>query len=233
MAILEECFEEEAMEIYGDVMGLVLAVFEPLPRASLKELQIMGFQDHSRNRNEEGRDTIDGVVCFLGSLFAGVDRLDTPVRPVHTSIRDFLLDETRSGKFAVNISRGHTTLAWGSVQLLLRDLHFNMCHLESSNVRNSEVKDMESRIATGITRELQYASLFWDEHLCQVKADHSLLTLVKQFWYKSSLFWLEALSVLQRINVVARAIKHVREYTQLNDKVWKFLALGTCVNILI
>jgi hypothetical protein len=223
MAILEECFDQEVMEIYHDVMELVLAVFEPLSRTSLKELQMMGFKSHSRNRCG-GSNAIDAVVCFLGSLFAGVDRLDTPVKPVHTSIRDFLTDETRSGKFAVNISHGHTTLVWGSLQLMRKELHFNMCHLESSYERNSEVKDMEARIAMAIPLGLQYACLFWDEHLCQIKADNRILAFLKEFWYKSSLFWLEVLSVLQRINEVSRAIENVRKFIEMYDKVWKIVS---------
>ncbi|KAF9064517.1 hypothetical protein BDP27DRAFT_1333503, partial [Rhodocollybia butyracea] len=222
MIILEECFDDEAMERYQDVMGLVLSVFEPLSRTSLKRIQIMCPQHQSRNRDGERRDTtIDAVVCFLGSLFAGVDMLDTPVRPVHTSIRDFLLDEGQSGKFAINTSQGHTTLVWGSLHLMIKDLHFNMCNLKSSYVFNSEVRDMKEMIAKGIPLELEYASCFWDEHLSQIEVDKSVVTLLEEFWYRSSLFWLEVLSVLQRIHVVSRAIENVRKFIGSGDKVCK------------
>ncbi|KAF9068803.1 hypothetical protein BDP27DRAFT_1363869 [Rhodocollybia butyracea] len=218
MSILAECFDQEAMERYHSVMAIILAVFEPLSRTSLKKIQIIGFPEES--------DTIDAVVCFLGSLFTGVESLDTPISPVHTSIRDFLVDETRSRKFAVNIGQGHTMLVWGSLQLMMKNLHFNMCALENSYVFNSDVKDMNARIAKTIPQELQYACLFWDEHLCQSAATEDLLILVEKFWYKSSLFWLEVMSIFQTIHVVSRAIENVRKVKiEVPDKVSDCLML--------
>ncbi|KAF9024801.1 hypothetical protein BDP27DRAFT_1438081 [Rhodocollybia butyracea] len=57
MTILEESFDQEAMERYREVMGLVLAAFEPLPRTSLKKLQIMGSHHHGIIRHREEKDT--------------------------------------------------------------------------------------------------------------------------------------------------------------------------------
>jgi hypothetical protein len=225
LTILEECFNQDAMERYRDVMSLVLAVFEPLPRTVLRKLQIRGSQDGNVSRGGKAGDTIDAVICFLGPLFAGVDTWDTPVRPVHTSIQDFLLDEARSGKFAVNVSQGHTTLVWASLQLMIQELHFNMCELESSHVLNSEVKDLKARIAKGIPKELEYVTCFWDEHLCQIEANDSVLTLVKKFWYKSSLFWIEVLSVFQRLHVVSRAVENIRKFIGVGNQVCNHLLI--------
>ncbi|KAF9018769.1 hypothetical protein BDP27DRAFT_1251054, partial [Rhodocollybia butyracea] len=160
-SILTECFDcqnREAMKAYKNVMALVLAMFEPLTKSSLKNFELRGRQDHSITANEGG--TVNAVLNFLGSLFTGVDEPNIPIKPVHTSIRDFLLDETRSGVFVVNIVQGHTTLARGSLEVMMMKLHFNMCSLESSYVFNSQVMDMKNKLAQGIHHEVEYASCF-------------------------------------------------------------------------
>ncbi|KAE9400478.1 WD40 repeat-like protein [Gymnopus androsaceus JB14] len=221
MTILEECFDwriQEVMEGYKNVMAIILAAFEPLTRTSLKKLQLMGCKHCNMELNGEEMETVVAVICYLGSLFTGVDYLDTPIKPVHTSIHDFLLDETRSRMFAVNIAQGHNILAWGSLQLMINDLHFNMCDLESSYVFNSQVRDLKAKIAKGIPHQIEYASCFWDQHLYQIQSTNSLLLLLEEFWFRSSIFWLEVLSLLQKVHVVSRAIENVRKWIQVADE---------------
>ncbi|KAJ3746062.1 hypothetical protein DFH05DRAFT_1442776 [Lentinula detonsa] len=151
--------DEDAMTGYRSIMSQVLAAFEPLSQATLQRLQI-----------EDDGDTVSSVLSFLGSLFTGISNSDnTQVRPVHTSVLDFLLDEKRSKGFRVDLRQGHELLAKGSFHVMFRVLHFNMGNLESSYVMNSEIKDLETKLSNTLTPEIIYACCWWDLHLQNMK----------------------------------------------------------------
>jgi hypothetical protein len=46
------------------------------------------------------------------------------------------------------------------------ELRFNICELESSHIRNRDVTDLSTRIATFIPFRLSYSCRFWAAHLC-------------------------------------------------------------------
>ncbi|KAE9392927.1 hypothetical protein BT96DRAFT_257188 [Gymnopus androsaceus JB14] len=98
--ILESLFnfsDEEIMNEYRKAVSQVLATSIPLSQASLTSLKLAHGQQISEEEEEE-----DVVIRYLGSLFIGADRPDIPVLPVHTSIRDFLLDGKRSEEYGIN-----------------------------------------------------------------------------------------------------------------------------------
>ena len=74
---------DDTRERFPTVMAIVLALKEPLPLASLSALL--------------GKDlNIRAIIKPMGSLLDGVLDERKPIRPLHTSFRDFLLDNTRS-----------------------------------------------------------------------------------------------------------------------------------------
>ncbi|KAF8552958.1 hypothetical protein OG21DRAFT_1498054 [Imleria badia] len=87
-SVLGQLFTTEAdQELFQTVMATVLSVKEPLTLASLCAL----------NRDRE----TPYIMKSLASLVSGVLDEDRPIRLLHTSFRDFLLDEARSGVFYV------------------------------------------------------------------------------------------------------------------------------------
>ncbi|KAE9383619.1 hypothetical protein BT96DRAFT_1031614, partial [Gymnopus androsaceus JB14] len=207
--ILESIFDasdEDIMNEYRKAVSQFLATSIPLSRDSLTSLKVAHDQQSGEEEGEE-----DVVIRYLGSLFIGADRSDIPVWPVHTSIRDFLLDGKRSKEYtiAMDLVEGHTILAVGSLKIMIEKLHFNMCNLKSSYVRNA---DLPSDIVKVITPELSYACCFWDLHLKELEPDRSLMNLMKEFLDGFSLYWMEVLSILNRVNVIFRSMEHVKEW---------------------
>ncbi|KAJ7208639.1 WD40 repeat-like protein, partial [Mycena pura] len=127
-------------------------------------------------------------------------------RTLHASFADYLVSSKRSGTqpWFVNAALGHRYLAQGCLEVLQKELQFNICNLESSYVLNSEVKDLETRIQQFISPELSYASRFWTSHLDGVEIAEqtdSILVAVKNCFPGHFLYWLEVLSLLGYVNI--------------------------------
>jgi hypothetical protein len=102
------------------------------------------------------------ILHHLDSLLSNVTSSDQirPIVPLHTSFRDFLTNKT-SDVFYVNLGDAHHQLAHSYLGLMLDDLKFNICKLESSYLANSNVSDLDSRITEHIPPALPYACVLW------------------------------------------------------------------------
>ncbi|KIK56926.1 hypothetical protein GYMLUDRAFT_173660, partial [Collybiopsis luxurians FD-317 M1] len=211
-SILGEIFKVEnvnGMNEYRKVMAQILAASEPLSRAALKNLQIAY---HRYMGEDEGEQGVDAVIPWLGSLLTGVTEHNAPIQPVHTSIRDFLLDTERSGVYAIEVADGHRIMAVGSIMLMMEQLHFNMCDLPSSHVRNSEIQNLGDLVRSGISLELSYACCYWDYHLTRIPCDDQIMTHITKFAVEYSLYWMEVLSILNKVKIIIRSMKNMLEW---------------------
>ncbi|KAJ3720294.1 WD40-repeat-containing domain protein [Lentinula guzmanii] len=197
-SILEDAFDiqdTDVMAVYRSIMSQVLAAFEPLSQAGLQSLQ-PGSDENA----------VTCVLSFLGSLFTGISKSENAqVRPVHTSVLDFLLDKQRSKQFGVDLGQGHQLLADGAFHVMFRDLHFNMGNLESSYMLNSEIEDLEIKLSKGIKPELIYACSYWDLHIQNIEPSDSWLQQLEIFFFNYSLYWMEVLGLMKRIHIASRA----------------------------
>ena len=184
-AIFERDFTVDVARCrFRDLMAIILSLHEPLSLASLDTL----FHDSLEVRE---------IVKPLGSLLDGVFSEEKPIRPLHTSFRDFLLDKKRSLTFHVPIlprhflSIGHALLA--RMQCMLK---FNMCDLSDSRLRNSEVPGLALRVNQAISPCLSYSCRYWMSHLRQAECTQELLDEVTTFFKKFFPYWIEAISLL-------------------------------------
>ncbi|KAN0081238.1 Quinonprotein alcohol dehydrogenase-like superfamily [Tylopilus felleus] len=174
---------DQSRERFRTMMAIVLVLKEPLSLSSLSSL--FG-----------GDLNILAIIKPMGSLLDGVLDEEKPIRPLHTSFRDFLLDKTRSSIFHVHIlpqhslRLGRTLLA--SMQKMLR---FNICDLKDSRVRNPAIPDLPSRVTKAIPPHLAYSCQYWMHHL-QDTYTPDLLNEVTLFFKAFLPFWLEAISFL-------------------------------------
>ena len=124
--ILQQLFTlKSARHQFRDVMAVVLALKEPLPLSSLSTL----FDDFLN---------IQDIIPVLVSLLDGVLDEQKPIRPLHTSFRDFLLDETRSSTFYIDmIPQDSLFLGCALLSCMTNMLRFNICDLGDSREFNS------------------------------------------------------------------------------------------------
>ncbi len=199
--------DQEARLLFRTVVGQLITAFEPLTIHSLTTLRQYAPYDDG----DDDDDDCDAVVTLLrrlGSLLTNVNSSDEslPIVPLHTSFRDFLTNERKSGDFCVGLRDSHRQLAHSCLGLLLNDLKFNICNLESSYLANKDVKDLRSRVDKHIPPALLYACRFWDDHLEHTDFEIDLFVQIRTVFEKKFLFWLEALSVTSNVGLASPAL---------------------------
>ncbi len=219
--VLEGYFvDQEARLLFRTVVGQLLAAIEPLTIRSLTTLQ-----QYAPNGDGDDRDAIVTLLRRLGSLLTNVNSSNEslPVVPLHTSFHDFLTNKGKSGDFCVGLCDSHCQLAHSCLGLLLKDLKFNVCNLESSYLANKDVEDLNSRIDKHIPPALLYACRFWNDHLEYFDFETDLFGKLRTFFERILLFWLEVLSLISDLGLASAAC--------LALNVW--LASGQGVSIMI
>ena len=169
---------------FREVMAIVLALKEPL---SLTSLSALFGQDLK----------IGAIIKPMGSLLEGVLDEEKPIRPLHTSFRDFLLDEHRNSSFYIDILPRHSLfLGHALLSCMQKMLKFNICDLKDSRLWNIEVTDLMSRVTKAIPPYLAYSCQYWMDHMQHAECSAKFLDEVTSFFKNFFPFWLEAISLL-------------------------------------
>jgi hypothetical protein len=219
--ILEGYFEDqEARNIFRSVVGQLITSIEPLTIRSLITLRQHAFHDGDSDA------AVIGILCRLGSLLSNVNSSDKnlSIIPLHTSFRDFLINQDKSGDFCVSVHDSHHQLAHSCLNLLLDSLDglkFNICKLETSYLANDDVEDLNTRIDQYIPPALLYACRFWDDHLKHTDFESYLFGKVETLFKEKFLFWLETLSLTRNIGLARSA------FTTLN--IWLSSSQGVSI----
>src|SRR6266702_4212548 len=212
---LDELYEEVlkgyfrhqgAQRLFRSVVGQLIAAFEPLSTRSLIALrQRVSIGDNS------DPESISRMFRRLSSLLSNVNSSDQtlPVVPLHTSFLDFLTNEEKSGDFYVDLRHSHGHLAHSCLGLVLHELKFNICNLESSYLANKDIGDLHSRIDKHISPALLYACRFWGDHLEYIDFETDLFGKLRTFFEKKFLFWLEALSLTSNVGLASAALSNL------------------------
>jgi NACHT domain len=207
--VLEAYFKgQEARVLFRSVVGQLITSIEPLTIHSLITLR-----QHA-SYNEDSDAVVIGTLSGLGSLLSHVNSSDKtlPIIPLHTSFRDFLINQDKSGDFHVGIRDAHDQLAHSCLNLLLdpiKGLKFNICKLETSYLANDDVEDLNTRVDQHISPALLYACRFWDDHLKQIHFTISVFRNVETLFKEKFLFWLEALSLTRNIGLAPSAFANL------------------------
>ncbi len=206
---LDELYEEVlkgyfrhqgARHLFRFVMGQLITAFEPLSILSL-----IALLQHAADDSDP--ESVLRMLRRLSSLLSNVNSSDQnlPIVPLHTSFRDFLTNKEKSGDFYVDLRHSHRYLTHSCLGLVLHELRFNICNLESSYLANNDVQDLKSRIAEHISPALLYACRFWDDHLKHLNFETDLFRKLRTFFQEKFLFWLEALSLTSNVDLASAA----------------------------
>ena len=179
--------EKEKLSVeFQNIVGSIVVLETPLSVISLAALLDLPKED---------------IRCRLDSLHSVLsiptdERL--PVRLLHLSFRDFLLDSPTREKspFRVDGSEAHKKLATKCLQLMCtsKGLKQNMCNLSSPGSFRS---DIDKQLLDGaLPAELRYACRYWAYHLQQSKWYICDEDQVHEFLQEYVLYWLEAMSLI-------------------------------------
>ncbi|OCK75650.1 HET-domain-containing protein [Lepidopterella palustris CBS 459.81] len=197
--------KDESCRILRQVLGSVIVLFATLSIHSLSRLVCVSKED------------IYQTVEDLHSILNVPKDQTQPLRLLHPSFRDFLLDKDRCKdlNFWVDKKQAHQTLADGCIRLMSTSLKQNICGLSASGVLATDVQS--SRVGQCLPAELQYACLYWIQHLQQSCAQLRDNDQVHQFLQEHLLHWLEALGWMGRVSEGIHAIASLDSVTVSND----------------
>jgi hypothetical protein len=98
----------------------------------------------------------------------------------------------------------------------MKGLQFNICHLETSHLRNSDIHDLMDRTTKTISPHLAYSCQFFAAHLEATAFDDVIFGELKEFMYKRLLYWLEVLSLMKHVNLASWALSAVCQWVKVS-----------------
>ena len=147
---------------------------------------------------------VEKTLQSLSSVLAYSESADIPIRLLHPSFRDFLLDDQRCNdlRFSIVAHSAHMELAVSCIEMMSNCLKQDICSLKLPGVLNNEMD--RDNLRRFLPQELRYACRYWIDHLSQsnVALDDGKSPLhdrVHTFLKEHFLHWLEALSLMGNI----------------------------------
>jgi len=132
----------------------------------------------------------------------------------HSSCRDFLRG---THEFTANVVEAQQELARSTLDIVQRELKFNICKLSTSYRLNSQAPELkDDKIGDYIPPHLSYACRYWVPHRVEVPQvnllSEELYEDVDKFIQKKGIFWVEALSLLAAIGIAERQMRQLAQW---------------------
>lgn len=200
--------QEEILEDFRTIVGPIILAADPLSVASLASL--LGIEQ--KNINEE-----INILTRLHSVLYIPKKLDDPVRLLHLSFRDFLIDKDREdrGGFWIDEGKTHRSLAEYCLRRLNEHgvLKSDICDVTRPGTRR--IERTPQQIATKIMPDVAYACSYWPWHIINSGEQLCDNSQVYHFLQQHFLHWLEALSWLSRLSSAVTYISELLSIAQV------------------
>jgi hypothetical protein len=195
--IHEEDLEEDKEDTYSilkQVLGTIVLLYSPLSAKSLSELLSLPI------------GAIEGGLADLHAILDIPKDTSRALRLHHPSFRDFLLNKDRCSdpNFWVDKKQAHQAVADSCIQLMSNSLKQDVCGQKAPGLFVANVESC--RIEQCLPLEVQYACLYWIQHLQKSGAQLYDNDQVHQFLQVHLLHWLEALGWMGKTSEGIQAI---------------------------
>ncbi|KAL4895858.1 hypothetical protein BDV59DRAFT_211379, partial [Aspergillus ambiguus] len=198
-SVINGATDEEIKLICGSfkkIIGSIVVLFEPLSKTALSHFLTL---DES-----ELDDTFNGLYSVLS---INEDQKGT-VKLLHLSFRDFLLDQQRCSdiNFWICQKTAHYRVFKACIDTLSYKLQENFYGLLNPSAGPADVDRSQAPF------HLQYAGLYWVDHLQHSASDPGDNGEVHNFLKTHFLNWIEFLSASHRMHEAASALMSLTEY---------------------
>ena len=189
---------------FKDYVGTIVLLHDPLPCDAVAEL--IGVEI----------DEVTATLSNLHSLLA--PSVDNRIfRIHHKSLPDFITDPGRckdSPEYWIDRKAHHLRMAERCLRVMDIGLRMNLCNLEPNEWHKSRAKILH-RIQHGVSHCLAYACTYWAPHMeaalrDETRVDSEVLSLLGRFASRHLLTWLEALSIVGRMDTAYSSLDIVR-----------------------
>jgi hypothetical protein len=178
--------KEDLYQLMRRILGSIVVLLSPLSAASLARLL------------HTPREDVDLTLEDLHAILDIPKQRSRPIRLHHPSFRDFLLSKDRPGDahFWVDEKQAHGVLTEYCIRLMSATLKRDISGMTAPGVFTT---DLESgRVEQFLPPEVQYACLYWVQHLQRSGAHLYDNNQVHQFLREHLLHWFEALGWMQK-----------------------------------
>ncbi|KAF9560736.1 WD40 repeat-like protein [Agrocybe pediades] len=186
--------EEGELKITSLVLRTVICAIEPMTTSTMSKILGIPHED------------VTGTLSRLQSVLHVQEGPSGLVSILHASFPDFLCNEARSRDFYCNIVEHNAKLAHSCFDVMCKELHFNICDLESSYDFDEVVPDLDQKIKVNISAALLYACRYWNSHLVHCDLTSSIHYRLVEFLKFRFLFWLEVLNLTKSISMCSKML---------------------------
>ncbi|KAL8911316.1 MAG: hypothetical protein Q9171_003481 [Xanthocarpia ochracea] len=194
----------ETCDRFKQVVGSIVTLFDEFSICGLAGL--LGVSDKR----------VEQSLCRLHSVLNIPKDVESSIRLLHPSFRDYLLDKKRSdARFCVDRGLKHEDLAKHCLRVMSTGLKRNMGHLTTPGSPPHDAK--REHLNTQLPKHVQYACQYWVDHLKDIKADsgtkHSFPNDgdIQSFFQKDFLHWLEAMSLMAKMSQAVLLITRLED----------------------
>jgi len=198
--------KESLARQFREIIGSIVILADPLPLSSLASLLDFSKED------------VESQLDHLYSVLSIPSDRDYPVRLLHLSFRDFLLDsEKRENWFWVDGTKTHEVIAAKCIERMSRQngLRENMCGLEFPGMLRSEID--KKTLHDCLSPDVRYACQYWVHHLNEGKRNIRDQDEVHIFLRQHLLHWLEALSLMGKMSQSIALISSLQSLVIVNS----------------
>ncbi|KAF5371528.1 hypothetical protein D9757_010362 [Collybiopsis confluens] len=196
---------KKGIQLFQLVIDIIISAYEPFTVKALT--QMLEQQSQVAIEYEMVHEMINDLPAVLSTNNGQI--------LYHLSFAEFLSSEQCPAKYRISQEGCHEMLANMCVKVMMRNLKFNICNLETSSVRNSEMLDLEDRIEQQIAPQLQYSATWWGYHVENGNCLNETSTNMMDFLSGSHLiFWMECMSLLQKVTGIKMNTKKVAAWSR-------------------
>ena len=224
--VLEQAFNDLPVDDmifyphFRTVIGAVLLIFNPLPMDALSTLLRV--------------PNISTTLRSLHSLLLVPKSKANPISIFHKSFPDFLMDPKRCKveRFWINPPVHHQEILLFCLSLMKERLKRNICNLHEY-ASLDKVEDLPTCRKVHIGDALEYACQFWAKHLVEVpNSDHGVEEVhkvINEVFPTCLLFWIEALSLMGKLDAGVYALNNVQQWCISVSCVWSICLRNPCL----
>ncbi|EGU73972.1 hypothetical protein FOXB_15517, partial [Fusarium oxysporum f. sp. conglutinans Fo5176] len=189
---------DEVIQRFRATVGSIVLLARPLSTAALGQILNMP------------KDAIDDQFDMLHSILGIPTSDQSPVRLLHLSFRDFLVDPENQGKnpFWVDEKDTHKKMVRNCLRVMEKHLHTDICQLVRPGTSRSSISAQD--VHSHIPPEVQYACLYWVHHMQRGKMVINDNSQVYGFLQNHFLHWAEVLSLIGRASETFSIIQVLR-----------------------
>jgi hypothetical protein len=184
------------------ILGCIVVLCDPL-----SALSISALLSHNTSKDV----AIESILQRLHSIII-IPSNPEAVQIMHASFPDFIVDQTRCTEpdFLIDTSLHHSCLTIHCLNQL-NSLERDICKIKDFSKLNREIGDISTRIAQSIPPAMQYACRHWANHLAHSLPSDKLFGLLQTFCFHRSLYWLEALSLMDSLDVAIPVLRRAQQ----------------------